>query len=64
MPGPTAGRAPIVVPDGAQFEERSYANAAGSRAYKLYIPSGYTAAVSMIIVPKARIVGVRTSSSP
>jgi poly(hydroxyalkanoate) depolymerase family esterase len=35
------GRAPVRVPDGAQFEERTYANDAGSRAYKLYIPSGY-----------------------
>ena len=35
------GRAPIPVPDGARFDERSYANAAGSRAYKLYVPSGY-----------------------
>jgi poly(hydroxyalkanoate) depolymerase family esterase len=34
-------RAPSRVPDGAQFEERIYANAAGSRSYKLFIPSGY-----------------------
>src|SRR5271166_3442089 len=26
------------VPDGARFEERTYANEAGSRTYKLYIP--------------------------
>ncbi len=30
-----------VVPDGARFVEGTYANAAGSRAYRLFIPSGY-----------------------
>jgi poly(hydroxyalkanoate) depolymerase family esterase len=39
--GPALGRAPLPVPDGARFEERSYANAAGRRTYKLYVPSGY-----------------------
>jgi poly(hydroxyalkanoate) depolymerase family esterase len=34
-------RAPVPLPDGAQFEERAYANDAGSRTYKLYVPSGY-----------------------
>jgi poly(hydroxyalkanoate) depolymerase family esterase len=38
---PTVVRAPLPIPDGARFDERSYANAAGSRAYKLYVPSGY-----------------------
>jgi len=33
-------RAPVPVPDGARFEERTYANSAGSRAYKLFVPSG------------------------
>ena len=32
---------PAVVPDGGQFVERSYTNGAGTRSYKLYIPSGY-----------------------
>jgi poly(hydroxyalkanoate) depolymerase family esterase len=32
---------PDVVPDGGQFLSASYGNQAGSRAYKLYIPSGY-----------------------
>jgi poly(hydroxyalkanoate) depolymerase family esterase len=32
-------RSSIPVPDGAQFEERRYANSAGSRAYKLFVPS-------------------------
>ncbi len=34
--------APATLPEGARFEERTFANEAGSRAYKLYIPSGYT----------------------
>jgi poly(hydroxyalkanoate) depolymerase family esterase len=34
--------APAPLPQGARFEERTFANEAGSRAYKLYIPSGYT----------------------
>jgi poly(hydroxyalkanoate) depolymerase family esterase len=35
-------RAPDPVPDGAQFVTKSYANQAGSREYKLYVPSGYS----------------------
>ena len=38
---PTVVRAPPPMPDGARFDECSYTNAAGSRAYKLYVPSGY-----------------------
>jgi poly(hydroxyalkanoate) depolymerase family esterase len=30
-----------LVPEGATFIERQYANSAGSRRYKLYIPAGY-----------------------
>ena len=33
---------PTVVPGGGTFVERSFTNAAGTRAYKLYVPSGYT----------------------
>ncbi|MBL0402648.1 PHB depolymerase family esterase [Microvirga aerilata] len=40
--GGAARRAPPPLPDGARFEERTFANEAGSRTYKLYIPSGYT----------------------
>ncbi|MBO1907960.1 PHB depolymerase family esterase [Microvirga sp. 3-52] len=40
--GPVPARAPIPLPEGARFEERTFANEAGSRTYKLYIPSGYT----------------------
>jgi poly(hydroxyalkanoate) depolymerase family esterase len=39
---PAVGRAPAPIPPGARFEERTYANKAGRRAYKLYIPSGYS----------------------
>jgi hypothetical protein len=38
---PSVNRGPVVVPDGAQFGEHVFANHAGSRAYKLYVPSGY-----------------------
>jgi poly(hydroxyalkanoate) depolymerase family esterase len=42
MPGPAAGvSTPAVVPAGGQFIERSYTNRAGTRAYKLYVPSSY-----------------------
>lgn len=33
---------PPHLPDGAQFREATFANEAGSRAYKLFVPSGYT----------------------
>jgi poly(hydroxyalkanoate) depolymerase family esterase len=39
--GREPARAPAPLPEGARFEERTFANEAGSRAYKLYIPSGY-----------------------
>jgi poly(hydroxyalkanoate) depolymerase family esterase len=35
------GAAKTSFPDGARFKERTYANEAGSRTYKLYIPSCY-----------------------
>src|SRR3954463_7966874 len=40
--GPLPAHAPAPLPEGARFETLTYANAAGSRAYKLYIPSGYS----------------------
>ena len=38
--GRTAFRSSVAVPDGARFEGRVFANGAGSRPYKLYVPSG------------------------
>ena len=32
---------PIAVPEGARFLDGTFGNAAGSRGYKLYVPSGY-----------------------
>ena len=41
-PGPgEPAQAPEPIPDGARFIAGSYSNQAGSRAYKLYVPSGY-----------------------
>jgi poly(hydroxyalkanoate) depolymerase family esterase len=42
MPSPKEGETdPAAVPTGGRFVERSYTNQAGTRSYKLYIPSGY-----------------------
>src|SRR6202048_1585873 len=38
---PSPAREPDVVPDGGQFVTRLYSDRAGSRTYKLYVPSGY-----------------------
>ena len=35
------GIAPQPLPSGARFDERSFSNEAGTRVYKLYVPSGY-----------------------
>ena len=35
------GVTPSPLPEGARFDERVFANKAGGRAYKLYVPSGY-----------------------
>jgi poly(hydroxyalkanoate) depolymerase family esterase len=42
--------APAGVPEGAHFVERSYTNGAGSRSYKLYVPSGYVGQAVPLIV--------------
>jgi poly(hydroxyalkanoate) depolymerase family esterase len=53
FPGLTE-RAPVstpdIVPEGGQFIEATYSNPAGSRAYKLYIPSGYHGQALPLIV--------------
>lgn len=51
-PSGAGGRAASAgVPEGARFLERSFTNGAGTRSYKLYVPSGYTGqAVSLIVM--------------
>jgi poly(hydroxyalkanoate) depolymerase family esterase len=51
MPSPKEGETdPAVVPTGGQFVERSYTNQAGTRSYKLYIPSGYIGQEAPLVV--------------
>ncbi len=38
---PAAAPQPAAMPDGAKFEAATFSNPAGSRPYKLYVPSGY-----------------------
>jgi poly(hydroxyalkanoate) depolymerase family esterase len=40
-PADSPGTGPQPLPSGARFVERSFSNEAGTRAYKLYVPSGY-----------------------
>lgn len=42
--------APGIVPAGGRFVERSYTNRAGTRGYKLYIPSGYVGQSAPLVV--------------
>jgi poly(hydroxyalkanoate) depolymerase family esterase len=41
MPGAHVRDAKISLPDGARYEEHTYTNTAGSRKYKLFVPSCY-----------------------
>src|ERR1700736_688520 len=47
---PSPAREPDVVPDGGQFVTGFYSNRAGSRTYKLYIPSGYCGQALPLVV--------------
>jgi poly(hydroxyalkanoate) depolymerase family esterase len=49
LPG-TAERVLAAVPDGGRFVTRSYTGRAGTRAYKLYVPSGYAGQAVPLIV--------------
>ncbi|KQO45960.1 extracellular catalytic domain type 1 short-chain-length polyhydroxyalkanoate depolymerase [Methylobacterium sp. Leaf85] len=46
----SARGATVAVPEGARFEERSFGNEAGSRAYKVYVPSGYRGQALPVVV--------------
>ena len=48
--GPLPTHAPAPLPEGARFETLTYTNAAGSRVYKLYIPSGYSGQPGPLVV--------------
>jgi poly(hydroxyalkanoate) depolymerase family esterase len=43
-------RAPLPLPEGAKFDERTFSNEAGSRTYKLYIPSSYLGQALPLVV--------------
>jgi poly(hydroxyalkanoate) depolymerase family esterase len=47
---PFPARAPETVPGGGQFIAESYTNQAGSRGYKLYIPTGYRGQALPLVV--------------
>ncbi len=48
--GPAPLSTPDIVPDGGKYIEEIYTNSAGSRAYKLYIPSGYQGQAVPLVV--------------
>jgi poly(hydroxyalkanoate) depolymerase family esterase len=51
LKGLAVERAPCpALPDGARFEERTFANEAGSRTYKLYLPSSYNGQALPLVV--------------
>src|SRR6266851_9629847 len=47
---PSPAREPDVVPDGGQFVTGLYSNRAGSRTYRLYVPSGYCGQALPLVV--------------
>jgi len=54
-----------IVPEGARFIEGTYSNKAGSRTYKLFVPSGYHQAQPLpLVVMHAAAPSRRTISPP
>ena len=47
---PTPTHAPAPLPEGARFETLTFSNAAGTRPYKLYVPSGYRGEAVPLVV--------------
>ena len=47
---PRAGTRAIVLPEGARFERRAFTNDAGTRQYKLYIPSSFTGETAPLVM--------------
>jgi len=41
---------PAIVPAGGRFVQRSYTNQAGTRAYKLYVPSSYVGQATPLVI--------------
>ena len=50
LPATLRIQSPTIVPHGARFEERAFSNGAGSRGYKLYIPSGHRGEPAPLVV--------------
>jgi poly(hydroxyalkanoate) depolymerase family esterase len=48
--GITEARKQVPIPSGARFEERVYSESAGSRTYKLYVPSRYIGQAVPLVV--------------
>src|SRR5215210_820534 len=47
---PRPSHTPAPLPDGARFETLTFSNEAGTRAYKLYVPSGYRGEAVPLVV--------------
>ncbi len=47
---PNVPSASVTVPEGAQFLASTFSNEAGSRPYKLYVPSGYSAGKELPLI--------------